>query len=85
MHRGMSMEKKLTISVLEMAQLLGISRMTAYVAVRNGTIPSLRIGRRVLISRAALDRWLAETNRDETVLSGSQPVNYINELGDVAR
>jgi excisionase family DNA binding protein len=66
---GMSMEKKLTISVPEMAQLLGISRMTAYAAVRDGTIPSLRIGRRVLISRAALDRWLAETNRGEAVPS----------------
>jgi excisionase family DNA binding protein len=56
---------KLTVSVPEMARLLGISRMHAYGAVRDGTIPSLRIGRRVLISRAALDRWLAKTDGDE--------------------
>ena len=49
-----------------LAKLLGISRMTAYAAVRDGTIPSVRIGRRVLISRAALDRWLAEIHSAET-------------------
>jgi excisionase family DNA binding protein len=50
--------KKLTISVPEAAQLLGVSRMTAYSAVREGTIPSLRIGRRVLVPRVALERLL---------------------------
>jgi excisionase family DNA binding protein len=51
---------RLTLSVPEAAQLLGVSRMTAYSAVREGTIPSLRIGRRVLVPRAALDRLLAQ-------------------------
>jgi excisionase family DNA binding protein len=50
--------EKLTISVPEAAQLLGVSRMTAYSAVREGTIPSLRIGRRVLVPRVALERLL---------------------------
>jgi excisionase family DNA binding protein len=52
-------EEKLTLTVPEAARLIGISRMTAYVAVREGTIPSIRIGRRVLVPRAALDRLLA--------------------------
>ena len=47
------------MSVPEAARLLGVSRMTAYSAVREGTIPSLRIGRRVLVPRAELDRLLA--------------------------
>ena len=64
MYRGGSIDR-LTITVPEVARLLGVSRMTAYAAVRDGTIPSLRIGRRVLISRAALDRWLAKTDGDE--------------------
>ena len=51
---------RLTLSVPEAAQLLGVSRMTAYSAVREGTIPSLRIGRRVLVPRAALDPLLAQ-------------------------
>ncbi|MDA8288848.1 MAG: helix-turn-helix domain-containing protein [Actinomycetota bacterium] len=36
--------------------MLGISRAFAYEAVRRGEIPSIRIGRRVLVPRVALDR-----------------------------
>jgi excisionase family DNA binding protein len=50
--------EKLTLTVPEVAALLGLSRMSAYTAVRDGTIPSLRIGRRVLIPRVALDRLI---------------------------
>jgi excisionase family DNA binding protein len=52
--------QRLTITVPEAAQLLGVSRMSAYSAVRLGAIPSVRIGRRVLIPRIALDRLLAQ-------------------------
>jgi excisionase family DNA binding protein len=44
----------LTLTVEEAAELLGISRGSAYQAVRAGDIPSIRIGRRVLIPRARL-------------------------------
>lgn len=57
-------EKRLTLTVPEAAEALGISRMSAYAAVREGTIPSLRIGRRLLIPRAGLDRMLAEASRE---------------------
>ena len=46
------------VTVPEAAQLLGVSRMTAYSAVREGSIPSVRIGRRLLVPRAALERLL---------------------------
>ncbi len=49
---------KKTISVEEAAALLGISRNTAYEAVRRGEIPSIRIGKRFLIPAAALERML---------------------------
>ena len=52
--------QRLTVTVPEAAQLLGVSRMTAYAAVREGSIPSLRIGRRILVPRGALDRLLAQ-------------------------
>ncbi len=55
--------ERLTVTVEEAAKLLGIARMTAYSAVREGEIPSLRIGRRVLVPRAALDRLLAIEGR----------------------
>jgi len=49
---------KLTLTVPEVAALLGISRGTAYEAIRLGQIPSLRFGRRVVIPKAALQRLL---------------------------
>ena len=49
---------KLTYTVPEAAALLGISRSTAYECVRRGEIPSLTLGRRVLIARAQLEQLL---------------------------
>lgn len=46
--------KRLTYSVDEAAGLLGISHNAAYEAIKAGQIPHIRIGRRVLVSRAAL-------------------------------
>ncbi len=46
------------LSVEEAAAFLGIGRNTAYSAVKSGEIPSLRIGGRVLVPRAALERLL---------------------------
>ena len=48
----------LTYTVTEAAALLGISRTSAYECVRRGEIPSLTLGRRVVISRVALERML---------------------------
>lgn len=47
-----------TLSMDETARLLGIGRATAYAAVKAGDIPSIRIGRRRLVSTAALRRLL---------------------------
>ena len=49
-----------TLNVDEVAAKLGISRGAAYGAVRSGQIPSLRIGRRYIISCQVVDRLLAE-------------------------
>ena len=54
-----SVEDRLVFTVEEAAQLLGISRSFAYEAVQRGEIPSMRIGRRILVPKAALVRWLA--------------------------
>jgi excisionase family DNA binding protein len=47
-----------TVTVQEMAELLGISRNHAFRCVQRGEIPSVRIGRRVLIPAAFIDRLL---------------------------
>lgn len=47
-------EERLTLTVTEAAELLGISRGTAYECVRTGEIPSVTFGRRVLVPRRRL-------------------------------
>ena len=47
-------DEPLVLTVEEAAALLRVSRGLAFAAVRAGTIPHLRIGRRILIPRAAL-------------------------------
>lgn len=47
--------ERLTYSVTEVAQLLGISRASAYTHVRTGEIPSITIGSRIVVPRRALD------------------------------
>ena len=49
----------LLFSVAEAANLLGISRNLAYDLVREGRLPHIRLGRRVLVPRFALEQWVA--------------------------
>ena len=51
---------RMTLTVTEAAELLGIGRSAAYEATRRGQIPTLRIGRRILIPWAALERLLRD-------------------------
>jgi excisionase family DNA binding protein len=51
-------DQRLTISVEEAGRLLGISRGLAYELVNRGDIPSVRLGRRIVVPRRALDRLL---------------------------
>lgn len=50
--------QRLTMNVEEAAVVLGISRASAYQAVTRGEIPCIRIGRRILVPKAALERML---------------------------
>ena len=43
-----------TMHVEQAAELLHVSRASAYKAVANGEIPSIRIGKRILVPTAAL-------------------------------
>ena len=56
--RGDGWKQRPTLTVDEAANVLRIGRSTAYSAVRSGQIPSLRLGRRILIPTAALCRML---------------------------
>ena len=54
------MIERLAVSVPEVAKMLGISRNSAYNAVAHKSIPSLRIGKRIIVPLAALERLLTE-------------------------
>lgn len=47
-----------TLSIQEAGRVLGVGRDVAYAAVRSGQIPSIRIGRRYLVPRQALEAML---------------------------
>ncbi len=49
-----------TVSVEYAAAALGIGRTTLYNAIKRGELPVLRIGRRVVVRRATLDRLLTD-------------------------
>jgi excisionase family DNA binding protein len=49
---------RLTLTVDEVAQMLGLSRSATYEAIARGEIPSLRFGRRIVVTQRALHRML---------------------------
>lgn len=50
----------LTLSVDEAAALSGLGRHTVRDAVAAGSLPAIRVGRVIRISRIALEQWLAD-------------------------
>lgn len=46
---------RLTLTVEEAAQVLGISRALAYELVARHELPSIRLGRRIVVPRRALE------------------------------
>lgn len=50
--------ERLTLTVAEAADLLGISRSTAYECVRTGDLPSIRMAGRILVPRKRLEELL---------------------------
>jgi excisionase family DNA binding protein len=48
--------QRLTLTVDEAAKALGINRGLAYSLARSGEIPSIRLGKRLLVIRAAFEK-----------------------------
>jgi len=53
----------LVYSPQEVMRLLGLSRSAVYDRIADGTIPSVRIGGRLLVPRKSLERLLAEADK----------------------
>ena len=58
--------ERLTLSVEEAGRLLGISRALAYELVARGELPSLRLGRRIVVPRRALERLVDDAGTSTT-------------------
>jgi excisionase family DNA binding protein len=52
-----------TMTVPEAGRVLGISRNAAYSAARKGEIPTIKIGKLLLVPVVALERKLEEAGR----------------------
>jgi excisionase family DNA binding protein len=57
----------LTYTVNEAAQIVGVSRAFAYELAARGDLPTIRLGRRVVIRRTSLEQWLADRESEQRV------------------
>lgn len=59
------LEEPLTLTIPEAARLLRISPLRAYGLARSGELPCIRLGRRVLVPRVALEKLLASASKPD--------------------
>jgi len=52
--------ERLTLSIESTAKILGIGRNLCYDKVKTGEIPVIKIGRRLLVPKAALEKLLEQ-------------------------
>jgi excisionase family DNA binding protein len=57
--REAAMPQPMVLTVKETAKALGLGLNQTYEAIRCGLIPSMRIGKRIIVPRAALHKKLA--------------------------
>ncbi len=62
--------ERLVYTIAEAAKLLSLSRGSAYQLAREGKIPTLRLGKRLVVPKAALLKMLAEAGK-QLVSEGS--------------
>jgi excisionase family DNA binding protein len=55
--------KKLTVTIEEVATALGIGRNSAYAAARTGEIHTIKVGKRVLVPLASLQKMLSAPDK----------------------
>ena len=50
--------EKLVLTVPEAGEMLGISRAQSYLMVKRGVLPVIKLGRRIVVPKAALEKML---------------------------
>jgi len=60
------------VSIIEAARMISVSRTTIFAMIANGTIPACKVGRRTLISVAALHGLADRLSRPSADISDAQ-------------
>jgi len=78
---------KTLFSTLEVANILGVSRVTVFNRIRSGEINALKVGRAYLISKEELNRYLGkEELTEERKQEISQNIDLIlSEYGNALK
>ena len=68
------MDEKLgdVLTIEELSVYLKIPKSTLYKLVREGKVPSQKVGRHWRFRKVAIDRWLDETRAEEPETKGEQ-------------
>ena len=53
-------EERLILTIPEVGKILGVSRTTAYILANTGQIPVIRLGKKLIVPKSALEKMLAE-------------------------
>jgi excisionase family DNA binding protein len=61
MKSNMGIDKMSCMTVPEAAEILRISRNHAYELARQGKLPVIRLGKRLIIPRIGFDKWLEDS------------------------
>jgi excisionase family DNA binding protein len=56
---------KLLLRPIEAAELLGLGRAKTYELIRNGTLPSVRLGKSVRVPRRELEAWVERLSQHQ--------------------
>ncbi|HEC66037.1 MAG TPA: DNA-binding protein [bacterium] len=78
------MEKKRLFSTMEMAKILGISRIAVFKKIKSGEIKAIKVGRNYVISDKVLNRVLSKrlTPKQKKVIETAVH-KTVKEYGDV--
>jgi excisionase family DNA binding protein len=69
------MEERLTLTVQEAAHILGVSRYSAYEAIRQEKLPHIHIGKRIVVPRAALMRLVGVESNPVSIIQDPLPAD----------
>ncbi|HKY14814.1 MAG TPA: helix-turn-helix domain-containing protein [Microthrixaceae bacterium] len=72
-----------TLTVDAVAEILGLDRKTVYAAVESGGLPSLRVGRRILVPTAWLAARITPDTDDDLFTGHRSPLSQHPAQGEL--